>query len=192
MLLLTQTDFISYYPSQYIYSTAFWSITLCSITPLCIIFILWLLGYISNLSITDKKERFIPFLITSIAFFFSAFVFYHNAFPVFLSGLAIAGCVALLINSAITRFWQISGHMTAIGALLGGVLVTCFRFHIFPIEVISGLVMCCGLVCTARLYLKAHIPTQCLAGFLNGIGLTLLSSFFNWDYIMRELCGILN
>lgn len=190
MLLLINTDFISYYPREYIFCTTFWSLTLCTATPMCIILLLKLTGLISEMALRNKKERFIPFAVTGIAFFFTSFVFYYNAFPPFLCGLSIASSIALFVNTAITKFWRISAHLTGVSALLGGTLVTCFHFHIFPFVIISLLILSCGLVCMARLYLKAHTPAQCLAGFANGFGLTLLSSFFNWDFIMRHICQI--
>ena len=123
----------------------------------------------SDVILTRRRDRFIPYLCTAISYFTGAVALGRLAMPKFVLMLMIAVAVALLINSIVNIWWKISAHLTGVGGLLGGILYISYQFHINPQGWIIAVMLVCGVVAAARLYLNAHTPGQVVAGLLNGI-----------------------
>ncbi len=81
-----------------------------------------------------------------------------------------------MVCIAISRWWKISGHATAIGGVLGMViwLVLSGLTDIDPMPWVTGMVIVAGIVGTARVILGAHDTLQVLAGWVLGALATYL------------------
>lgn len=77
--------------------------------------------------------------------------------------------LALAIVTGINFFWKISAHATGISGLLGATLYIGFKCGVFNPPLYVVLIICCGLVCAARLQLDAHTPAQLIAGTALGL-----------------------
>jgi len=139
---------------------------------------------ISSMSIPIRKER-IPVFIITLFYYILTYYFlrkihttnfqFLGAFMSFLS----AGLVLTTLSLLITFTWKISVHAIGISALAGGFLG--FSEFLFPIQneaemmliniIILALV---GVVCTARLYLKAHSFFQIIGGIVLGFSVEYL------------------
>jgi len=185
IMLLTSTEFFSYYPELYIRSSYVSVAIFGTIIPMTCILILYLLKVTSSMNLKDKKERTIPYLLTAISYILCAVSLYTLVFPTFVSAIVIAIAISLIIDAIVSRVWKISAHMTGMGALLGGTLIISYYMHIFPLFLIVTIVMLCGLMASARLYLKAHTPKQVIAGFFCGFLTTLFIPMLSWDAIFK-------
>lgn len=142
------------------------------LAPLGGIYLLMKMKIVSDLDITNRKERTIPFTIAGIGYFVSGFFLWQTHAPIWMTNFMMGAGVVVIIDIIITRWWKISAHTSG----MGGLVALCFRimaqgWEISPITM-SVIALCsifaAGLVGTARLYLGKHDLYQVLAGFACG------------------------
>ena len=126
---------------------------------------------ISDLTLTNKKQRFTPFLFVRCFYGITSYMFYTkvNVNSLFYLILAITTGLLLLLT-IITVYWKISIHGAGIGGVLGFILAINFLHYIpsfAPIMAIS--IVIAGLVIYARLSVNAHTPLQVYAGLVIGL-----------------------
>ena len=136
------------------------------------------MGIISDLSLTKRRERFYPYLITLLSYTAMMIFYYRMNMPKWFL-LMIAASIAIMVAAiVITLWWKISAHMFGIGGLVGGAMsVSYFVERSNPYYLFMGLFILAGLIGTSRLILKRHTLPQVIAGFLLGF---LLSFVFVW------------
>jgi hypothetical protein len=148
------------------------------------------LGMVDSFELKDKQERIGPYIITGI-FYLWIFVNFKNnsqipsAFTTFVLGSTIALFIAFFLNI----FTKISAHAVGMGGLIGMVtiLMILYDYHSFSFEIayvgniemglstlLMMVIMLAGMVGSARLLLKAHVPSQVYAGYVVGFS----SQFF--------------
>ena len=181
--LLFSLPVFSYYPPFYIRSAYITVFTFGTIVPFLCLFILYKLKVVSDINLSNRKERFIPYLCTVISYLFCAFALFRLAMPMFIPALMVAVAAASFINIIVNIWWKISAHATGVGGLFGGILYISYRLYINPFEWIIAITLVCGLVAGARLYLKAHTPGQVVAGFLNGSLCAFIIPHLNLGYL---------
>ncbi len=172
LLLVTFATMILLYSQNYVIAIrpeSKWTIifvifllTFC--VPFLSVLIFYFSGNISDWRLTNKADRFFPFLFTTIFYAISAYFFTYK-FPLgilpHISNFLWSVSTCLLLVTIITHYWQISAHGVGMGGLLGffvGIqMMTPSQDWQFWIKMIVFLL---GLVLTARLYLEAHTPNQ--------------------------------
>ena len=166
-----------------VYTQQFWLIItpillFSFMIPAVLIFMMFRVGIISDLSLTKRRERFYPYLITLLSYTAMMLFYYRMNMPKWFL-LMIAASIAIMIAAIIiTLWWKISAHMFGIGGLLGGAMsVSYFVERSNPYFMFMGLFILAGLIGTSRLILKRHTVAQVIAGFLLGF---LLSFVFVW------------
>ncbi len=166
-----------------IYTRQFWliisPIVLFSfVIPAILIFMLFRMGVISDLSLTKRRERFFPYLITLLSYTAMMLFYYRMNMPKWFLLMIAASIVIMIIAILITLRWKISAHMFGIGGLIGGAMsVSYFVERSNPYYMFMGLFILAGLIGTSRLILKRHTLGQVIAGFLLGL---LVSFLFVW------------
>lgn len=166
-----------------IYTHQFWlilsPIVLFSfIIPGVLIFMLFRMGVISDLSLTKRHERFYPYLITLLSYTAMMVFYYRMNMPKWFLLMIAASIAIMIIAIIITVWWKISAHMFGIGGLVGGAMsVSYFVERSNPYYMFMGLFILAGLIGTSRLILKRHTLSQVIAGFLLGF---LVSFVFVW------------
>lgn len=147
--------------------------------PLLSLLIMYWNGMITSLHLEKKEERVYPFFIVSF-YYLLAYIFVayqwpeelkHPAFVSFLFGMLLVFVLTFLLN-----FWiKISVHAVAIFGVLGLLVgynqtqLTAFEGESIPnLMFILLFSIICGLVVTARLYLKAHTLKEALLGMIVG------------------------
>lgn len=177
MLLFVYTYFGVYYLHQ------FWLIItpvlLFSFAiPAVLIFMLYKIGVISDLSLKVRSERIYPYIITLISYSVMIFFYYRMHMPTWFLMIMVSSVAIMFVATLITLKWKISAHMFGIGGLIGGAMsVSFFVEHSNPYFMFMGLFIIAGLVGTSRLILKRHTLAQVIAGFLLGF---LFSFIFVW------------
>ena len=133
---------------------------------------------ITSMSLPDRKER-IPVLIITLFYYLLTYYFlrkihvtnldFLGAFMSFLTG----GIILTALSLMITFFWKISIHAIGISGLAGAFLG--FSELLFPIQnggeitIINILLLILvGVVCSARIHLKAHSFLQIIGGITLG------------------------
>ena len=153
-------------------------ILLAVIIPIGSLYVMYRSNMITSLSLPDRKER-IPVLIITLFYYLLTYYFlrkihvnnldFLGAFMSFLSGGIILSGLCLLI----TFFWKISIHAIGISGLAGAFLG--FSELLFPVQnedeitiINILLLLLVGVICSARLHLKAHSLLQIIAGITLG------------------------
>lgn len=166
-----------------IYTQQFWliisPIVLFSfVIPAILIFMLFRMGVISDLSLTKRRERLFPYLITLLSYTAMMIFYYRMNMPKWFLLMIAASIAIMIIAILITLRWKISAHMFGIGGLIGGAMsVSYFVERSNPYYMFMGLFILAGLIGTSRLILKRHTLGQVIAGFLLGL---LVSFLFVW------------
>lgn len=147
--------------------------------PAFSIFLARRLKLVKSLSLENRQDRLVGFIVTMFFYFWASYVFRSlpDTPPVaahFLLGTFIAVCGAWMC----TIFYKISLHAVAMGGL------TAF-FILFAREdpFVSGLyltipVLVGGFVCSSRLILGAHNRFEMVTGFLVGVFAQCLAWLF--------------
>jgi membrane-associated phospholipid phosphatase len=135
------------------------------ISLLPILFVLYLLrnGYISELHMSNTRERHWPYISAVLSALFAyGLVQWLNGPPV-LACLTLFNTIELAALGTINVFWLISLHSTAVGAItiiVGLVYGWGYALLLLPLVV---------SVCWVRLYLRRHTLGQVIAGLGLGV-----------------------
>lgn len=126
-------------------------------------------GYVKSLTLTEKEERRIPFLLTAVFYLLNFYIL--NKFEVMssLKFFLLGSCVAIVASVIVSFFWKISVHMIGIGGIVGVLVGLSFRLGLDLYYLIIPAVLVTGIIGFARLKLNAHSPAQVYVGFLLGL-----------------------
>jgi hypothetical protein len=150
--------------------------------PVITTFLLFRTGFVTSLALNDRKERLLPYVLTTLYYLF-AFYLTRN-FPVpsgmgkAIRGFMIGATSALVITGCINLIWKISAHAVALGGLSGALLVLCLKLAYPPVDEFSLCILVTGVVAWARLKLAAHSQSQVYTGF--GLGLFCMVFLMIW------------
>lgn len=146
--------------------------------PAILIFMLFKIGVISDLSLKVRSERIYPYIITLISYSVMIIFYYKMKMPIWFLMIMVASVAIMVVAILITLKWKISAHMFGIGGLIGGAMaVSYYVENSNPYFMFMGLFIIAGLVGTSRLILKRHTIAQVIAGFFLGF---LMSFLFVW------------
>lgn len=144
--------------------------------PMAMLLTLLRLGRITDVDISDRRQRTLPTLLISLCYVAAGLYIWRISAPWWMIMFFAAAFVVAMVCIAISRWWKISGHATAIGGVLGMViwLVLSGLTDIDPMPWVTGMVIVAGIVGTARVILGAHDTLQVLAGWVLGALATYL------------------
>lgn len=146
--------------------------------PSILIYVLYKLNLISDLSLKIRKERFIPYFVVLVSYLVMIFYYYRIKMPGWFLMLVASSIAVILIAIFITIWWKISAHMFGIGGLLGGVMsVSYFIEKSNPFYLFMALFTVTGLVGVSRLILRRHTLGQVVGGCFLGF---IISFLFVW------------
>jgi membrane-associated phospholipid phosphatase len=153
------------------------------IIPLILVVVMRITGKIQSITLEDRKDRKLPYLLTISLYAFNIYTFIRTptTHPLILGYLLTCMIIVSLVFF-INFSNKISIHMATLGAMCG--LVGCgayvgftdLRFILFLFIILSG------LVATARLSLNAHTPSQLYAGFLLGFTCMFIIMMFSFTF----------
>ncbi len=144
--------------------------------PAIAVFLLKATGFIKSVFLKTQKERIIPYITSSIFFFWMYLVFRNQSFiPIrltaFVFSVFISASAALIANI----YFKISMHGIGVGGLLGFFLLIIFKDSSFGITLpFMAVLFICGLVLTARLLASDHSVKEVYYGFFMGLIIQLL------------------
>jgi hypothetical protein len=134
------------------------------------LFLAWRLKLVKSLSLANRQDRLVGFIVTMFFYFWASYVFRNlpdtpPSVAHFVLGTFLAVCGAWMC----TLFYKISLHAVAMGGLIS-------FFILFGRQdpFVSGLyltlpVLITGIVCSSRLILGAHNRFEMVTGFFVGL-----------------------
>lgn len=152
--------------------------------PAVLSYVMWKNGTIESLHMEKRSERMYPFIMTLICYGTAVYVLIRlpvpRLFPFMIAGATLAVLLGFIINFR----WKISIHMIGIGGLVGLMYSFAYFFHAEVLNVLVVLALLAGILGTARLISKSHVPSQIYVGFIGGF----LTEFF----FIRALFALAN
>jgi hypothetical protein len=123
---------------------------------------------ISSWALSDRKERNIPLIITTLLYVTTSYIIFRFPIPLFLKSFIFATAFLSILVTLINFWWKISLHSVAAGALIGLVFLLSIKM-LTPLEwYLISAVLIAGLVLSSRLRLNHHSPMQVWIGLLTG------------------------
>jgi membrane-associated phospholipid phosphatase len=135
---------------------------------------------ITSVTLFERRERALPFIIITLVYIIIAYMFgFQRTFNTLVSAVVLGMALISLLVTLITFYFKISVHATTIAGVVGFTLGT--HQH-FPTEgnflyIISIMIVLAGLVASSRLALGAHRPVEILGGILLGFFVSLISIY---------------
>lgn len=146
--------------------------------PMGILLILMALGRVSDLDVTNRKERTMPFLLSMGSLIAWVIAMIRIQMPAFMIASSISTTVLLLVVMVINIWWKISIHLTCMGSAVAMAWSMMMYFHTPSIAITCAMLAMALLLMYARLRLNAHTPMQTVAGFLLGMIAVLIPNLF--------------
>lgn len=134
---------------------------------------------ISSWTITGRKERNYPLIITTLLYCITSYLIFRFPVPLFLKTYIFAATFISVIVTVINFWWKISLHSVGAGALISLVLLLSLKM-LTPLEwYLIPAVLVAGLILSSRLKLNLHSPQQVWIGLFTGFfSLSLFMLFF--------------
>ncbi|MDE6498858.1 MAG: phosphatase PAP2 family protein [Muribaculaceae bacterium] len=150
------------------------------IVPLCVLLLMLRAGMVSDLSLSRRRQRLVPMLVTVAAYLGAALYLHLLHAPVWLVAFFIGASLATTVAGIITIKWKISAHGCAMGGMAGMMLwLTAARMATVNAMLwLSIVIVLGGIVGTSRLILDRHTPAQVACGWLLGAVAIFLTTNF--------------
>ena len=169
IILLMQLSLFQLFPTSYrLFAIAGTVLFTCILPSLPILFMMKN-QQISDIFISKREERTMPYLFSLLAYiFWVLFLWRTLQFPMEFVLLAIGSIVSVVLMVFINLKWKISAHTAGMGGLIGGIFGVAFVAAINPVWIITAAIIIAGLVAISRILLKAHTLSQVIGGFFLG------------------------
>jgi hypothetical protein len=146
--------------------------------PLLSVLLLKAVGFIQSVFLHTQKDRIIPYMASSIFYFWTFHVFrelpqFPVILPAFFFGVLLACSVALMTNI----YYKISMHAIGMGGLLGIFLIIMKSNTMLMTWPLCIAFLLTGIVCTCRLIISNHTNREIYMGLLSGMLCQLASAF---------------
>ncbi len=144
--------------------------------PLISVLLLKGVGFIQSVFLHTQKDRIIPYIASTIFFFWTFNVFrqqpqYPTILTSFFLGVLLTASAALLANI----YFKISMHAMGVGGMLGLFLIIMFYNTMLMTWPLSIAILIAGVVCTARLIISNHTVKEIYWGLFLGIVCQLIA-----------------
>lgn len=146
------------------------------IIPAGTVILLLRMGRISDVSISDRRQRPFPFMVGIICYIIAGVFLAALKAPYWLVCFFIAATLVAVVELIVSLRWKISAHAGAAGGLLGFVWWLCARNALIgdPFILLSAAILITGIVCWARMYMRHHTFGQVCAGTALGFACEFL------------------
>lgn len=141
---------------------------------------LLLMSFTANINskMIHHKDRVLPYIFSAFSIFLGAQLLGKLPIPSVFKLFMLGSCLVLVLLFLITLKWKISGHAAGVGGLLGSFLAITFKYGINIQWIIILLILISGAVCSSRIYMKKHTPSQVYTGFFLSLFVMYLTIYF--------------
>lgn len=177
ILIALSLTFLSYAPAKAKLMVVLATVAITLAIPMTCIFILYQLKKVKSVSLNDRTDRTIPYILAALCYIGLGIYLNTAHAPQWLLAFIGGSAAIALINMVVNLKWKISGHSAAMGGMCALVFFITLRGYLphpshWPVII---MVLIAGLVMTARLHLRCHTPAQIAAGFFTGATVISLS-----------------
>lgn len=142
--------------------------TLVSVVPLVVLLIMKASKHISDIDISNRRQRTLPLLLMFVCYTLAAVYIRAIHAPTWLVLYFISGIESVIVLGLITVLvkWKISMHGAGTGNLIG-MFVAMHKLGIADhnmFGLITAAIIISGLVCSSRIVLRKHTLAQVFAG----------------------------
>ena len=123
-------------------------------------------------------ERLLPLLVGAVCYVLCAITIAKIPSAIFLRKFMIAAACCEVMCLAVSLYWKISLHLTAMGAVVALLVVMNIAGVGDMMVPLMIAILCAGALASARLYLGCHNGQQVLAGFCGGFAVAALAVLF--------------
>lgn len=126
------------------------------------------LGRLSSYRIDDRRERILPLMLGTVCYLLCALTLLKFPVAQLLHKMMFGAALCQLFCLVVTLWWKISLHLTALGGATAFFVLLAVAGAGDMLLPLIGIVLCSGLLASARLWLGCHTATQILAGYAGG------------------------
>lgn len=136
--------------------------------PMAVLLLMLRTGHISDMSISDRRQRTVPMLVAIVAYLSAAVYLHVLHAPLWLQSFFYGAAAYSVLAMLITLRWKISAHAGAAGGMAAMMLwLTATGLATVDAMLwLTGMILLGGIVGTARLVLDRHTPAQVCCGWL--------------------------
>lgn len=150
------------------------------LAPSIVIAFLRLQGFLSSVTMENRKERLLPAAATILSGSVLIYTIYSKISQemfgfTFLAALSWGSLITVVICTLITLRYKISLHAAGMGILCGFLVSYFASMYFFHLACVVIAFLVSGMVMSARAYLKLHSQRELLFGFAIGF-LTLMAT----------------
>lgn len=139
---------------------------------------------------SDKRFRYIPFLITLLCYIFCLQLMYKFSTPWYMSGVILSAIVIQCVCLVMNYWYKLSEHMAGVGGVIGGIVAFGTLFGYNPLGWLTLFIILAGILGTSRIILRHHTLGEVFTSFAVG----WMCAYLTLDpfmYVMiRSLLGI--
>lgn len=167
--LLFVFTYLNIMPIQYIAFVLSIVATFTLLAPLLFISLYKRMNHLSMEDLSERKKRFIPYILTMMSYATCLLTMYKMHFPYYFSSIIVAALMSLIICTLLNFRWKISIHLAGCGLLISGLIAYSFLFYFNPVWWLCGLILLSGFQGTARISYHQHTLWEVIGGFLVGM-----------------------
>lgn len=142
--------------------------------PTLTIFIFRKINGFSPEDLTERKRRYVPFILTITSYVFCLLMMHRLNIPWYMTGIILAVLVMMVICVIVNLKWKLSEHMAGAGAVVGGLVAFSALFGYNPVWWLCLFILVAGVLGTARIILQHHTLGEVMGGFTVGLVCSLL------------------
>lgn len=148
------------------------------VLPLAISYLLYRLDVIESLHMQKAEERRIPYLVGAFCYYMIAVLIKQLQLPNEAYFFMLASTLVILFHLILLSFMKPSAHMGGIAGFTALLLALSLKFQTNLLPLIATCILLCGFLASARLFLKAHTPSEIVIGFLSSLSLVFGLVYF--------------
>lgn len=177
-ILLFVFTYLNIMPIEYVAFVLSIVITFSILVPLLFILIYkWMNKWTLN-EISERKRRFVPYLLTMMSYITCLITMYKMHFPYYFSGIIVAALLCMFICTLLNFRWRVSIHLAGCGMFIGGLLAYSLLFYFNPVWWLSGFILLSGIQGTARISYHQHTLLEVNVGFMVGMFCGIIGILF--------------
>lgn len=142
--------------------------------PILTIFIFRKINGLKSEDLTERKRRYIPFILTITSYIFCLLMMRRMNIPWYMTGIILAALVMMVVCIVVNLRWKLSEHMAGAGAVVGGLVAFSSLFGYNPVGWLCLFIFMSGILGTARIILRHHTLGEVMGGFAVGLICSLL------------------
>ena len=148
-----------------------------SVFPMLVIYLMYKVGKVGDLDVTDRSERKAPFVLSILVYLLGTVIMFALNAPAIVSALMFCYTTNTLVTFLISLHWKISVHAVGVAGPF-----TCLVY--FFGWLYSPLLLLIIPIGWSRVELKAHTLAQVVAGFLLSIAITWVQLVLLFQFVL--------